>query len=659
MSTVNLQSGDGLAYMASYNAAGWSGNVTANPINTSTAEISDTPTWDAGALLLARDPTTRVIASYNGTAGVAFTEAAVGSLVNPSSTWGTTADVMAYLRGNRTLEGTTFRSRTSLLGAVINAEPVISRDEKVLYVASGEGMLHAFEADKTSTDKGKELWAFVPRAVLGDIGQTTARSYAFKTQLDGTPVVGKVSSTGTKLLVGGMGAAGRAYYALDVTAPRSNTEANASTWVKWQFPLPSDTTNVAKIGQTVGKPVIVRLASGDYRVLVTSGYNSTADGKGRLFVLDPADGTVLKEFTTADGSLTNEAGLTHVSAYAEDDGSTRYVYGGDLLGNLWRFDLDAASGSAPHKVAALTNSSGVAQPVTAAPELVSIGTQRVVLVGTGKLLDVTDWGTNATQHVLRHCRRRHAGHAAQHPGAADLRALHRHADRQRGGLGHPARLVRRPADQGTRQHAAGHRLRRRRLRDQHRRRQRLLGQLLPLRHRRREGRQGRRCHVGVGSAVRQGQLHRHHRRGHGHRRPARHGAQLRRRAQAAGAAGQGHHQPEQELVARGAAALSLTAAAGSTGGLRHTTTARSGAAVVVVGVEMPRVVPAHQHQAFGAVQQPVDAGVAELPAARRVERDARGGTVQAVEHAAMRHQRDGLARVARPPAAARRRRTRS
>ena len=396
VSTVNLQSGDGLAYMASYNAAGWSGNVTANPINTSTAEISDTPTWDAGALLLARDPTTRVIASYNGTAGVAFTEAAVGSLVNPSSTWGTTADVMAYLRGNRTLEGTTFRSRTSLLGAVINAEPVISRDEKVLYVASGEGMLHAFEADKASTDKGKELWAFVPRAVLGDIGQTTARSYAFKTQLDGTPVVGKVSSTGTKLLVGGMGAAGRAYYALDVTAPRSNTEANASTWVKWQFPLPSDTTNVAKIGQTVGKPVIVRLASGDYRVLVTSGYNSTADGKGRLFVLDPADGTVLKEFTTADGSLTNEAGLTHVSAYAEDDGSTRYVYGGDLLGNLWRFDLDAASGSAPHKVAALTNSSGVAQPVTAAPELVSIGTQRVVLVGTGKLLDVTDWGTNAT-----------------------------------------------------------------------------------------------------------------------------------------------------------------------------------------------------------------------------------------------------------------------
>jgi type IV pilus assembly protein PilY1 len=402
VSTVNLQAGDGLAYLASYNAAGWSGNVTANAIDETTAVITDAPTWDGGALLLARDYTTREIATQTGGAGTgaafAAGNASVTSQVNPSAIWGADADVMAYLRGARTLEGTSFRTRSSLMGAVINAEPVVSKEptESVVYVASGEGMLHAFNADKTSANKGKELWAFVPRAVLADIGQTSERTYAFKTQLDGTPTIGK-AGTGLKLLVAGLGAAGNSYYALDVTTPLTNTQSNASTWVKWDFPGTATSAYASKVGQTMGRPLIVRIADGTYRVLVTSGYNSTADGKGRLFVLDPVDGSVQKEFVTPDGTLSAESGLTHVTPYAEDDGSVRYVFGGDLLGNLWRFDLSAASLTAPKKVAVLKDATGKAQPVTAAPELTNIKGQRVVLIGTGRLLAVTDWGTTSSK----------------------------------------------------------------------------------------------------------------------------------------------------------------------------------------------------------------------------------------------------------------------
>ncbi len=61
---------------------------------------------------------------------------------------------------------------------------------------------------------------------------------------------------------------------------------------------------------------------------------------------------------------------------------------------------------------------------------------------------------------------------------------------------------------------------------------------------------------------------------------------------------------------------------------------------------MPGVGPAHQAQALRRIEQPVDAAVAELPGARRVELDARRGAVQAVEHAAMRHQGQQFARVA-------------
>jgi type IV pilus assembly protein PilY1 len=395
VSSVNLQAGDGFAYLSTYNAAGWAGNLTANEINSSTAVITDKATWEAAPLLAARDWTTRNIASSSSGGGVGFTATEVGGTVNPSSTWGTTADVMNYLRGDRSKEGSDFRRRNSLMGALINAEPVISSEDKIVYVASGEGMLHAFDTTKGS-GAGQELWAYVPEPVLADIGQTSARGYAFKTQLDGTPVIGKISTTGSRLLVAGMGAAGKHYYALDVSNARSNTQANASSWVRWTFPAIGDTTYGPRVGQTVGRPLIIKTAAG-YRVVVTSGYNSTHDSKGRVFVLDPSDGSVLKEFTTDDGSLSAEAGLAHISPYLEDDGTVRYVYGGDLLGNLWRFDLDANTGTAPHKIAVLKNSSNQTQPVTAAPELAFVNNARMVLVGTGRLMDVTDWGNTQVQ----------------------------------------------------------------------------------------------------------------------------------------------------------------------------------------------------------------------------------------------------------------------
>ena len=392
VSTVNLQRGDSRAYFGTYNPAGWSGDLTANPIDVNTGVVSTTATWSASSQLTSRDWTTRVIASHNGTSGVGFTVAAVGGTDNPSSTYGDTTLLTNYLRGDRTGEGTSWRRRTSLMGAIINSEPVVSREDGVVYVASGEGMLHAF--DTTTPDLGKELWAFVPRAVLPDIGQTSQRSYTFKTQLDGSPVIGKTGTT-SKLLVAGMGAAGRSYYAIDVTSPRGLNETTLAAKVKWEFPSISDGSTQAKVGQTVGRPLVVRLPSGSYAVIVTSGYNSTSDGKGRLWMLNPDTGAIIHEFTVADGSLATESGLAQVSPFVENTGAVQYVYGGDLLGNLWRFDL--VGQGTPTKIAVLKDGSGNTQPVTAAPELLWHANKRIVIVGTGRLLDITDFGSSRVQ----------------------------------------------------------------------------------------------------------------------------------------------------------------------------------------------------------------------------------------------------------------------
>ncbi len=394
VSTVNLPRGDSRAYFGRYNPAGWAGDLTANPVDATTGAISTTTVWSTSTLLNARDWNTRVIASYSGAAGVSFSEAAVGATVNPASAWGTTSEVMAYLRGDRTHEGTKFRRRTSLMGAVINSEPAVDRDLGVVYVASGEGMLHA--VDSRGADAGKELWAFVPRDVLADVGQTSERGYAFKTKLDGSPVVRKIGTT--KLLVAGMGVAGRTYYALDVTAPRGLDEAGLAAKVKWEFPAVGDATTLSKMGQALGRPAIVKVGA-NWVVLVTSGYNNTFDGKGRLWVLNANTGAVIKEYVTADGSLATEAGLTHLSPFSETNGTVRYVYAGDLLGNVLRFDLDLAPAAvgAVNKIAQLRGPTGAVQPVTTAPELIIHKGQRVVFVGTGRLLDIGDFGNTAVQ----------------------------------------------------------------------------------------------------------------------------------------------------------------------------------------------------------------------------------------------------------------------
>ncbi len=397
-STVNLARSDGQAYLASYNPAGWAGDLEARTLNPTTGAVGATALWSAADRLAARPWAERVIASWSGTAGVSFSEAAVGARVNPANAWGPTANVMAYLRGDRSGEGTRFRMRRSLLGAVISAEPVVDRETGVAYLNTGEGMLHAF--DTTAANPGAELWAYVPGLKLNELGRTTARGWSFRTQSDGTPVIRRTDS-GMKLLVSGLGAGGRGYFAIDVTQPRGLNEATLATKVKWEFPRAGDAVTAAKMGQSMGRPAIVRLAGGTSVVLVSSGYNNSFDGKGRLWVLDPATGNVLKEYVTADGSLGAEAGFAHFSPYAESNGTVRYVYGGDLLGNVWRFDLALAANAtgAVNRVAQLRDAGGNAQPVTAAPELLAWRNQRVVVLGTGRLLDISDFGRSNVQSL--------------------------------------------------------------------------------------------------------------------------------------------------------------------------------------------------------------------------------------------------------------------
>jgi type IV pilus assembly protein PilY1 len=396
-STMNLKPGNALAYVGSYRPQGWSGDVSAYPVDTTTGALSTTPSWSADTLLQTRDYTNRAIGTFNGTSGTAFNASSSGNLVNPGSAYGSTTDLVAYLRGNRTLEGGAYRTRTGLMGAVVNAEPVSLATEGVVFATTNEGMVHALEQGT-----GNELWAYLPGFALAGAGATSQKTWAFQTVLDGTPTLGKVN--GHTILVGGRGTAGVGFYALDVTNPKGSigsagttpTDSSVASRVLWEFPSASTPLSVVNaMGASMGKPVIVNTHKYGPVVVLTSGYNSALDGKGRVFMLDAMTGELLQTLVTTAGAVgAGDAGLAQLAGFTEADGLVNYLYGGDVLGNVWRFSIEDGS---VLNVATLTDSAGNAQPVTSVPELATLNGRRMVFVGTGRMLGKSDLGDSKVQ----------------------------------------------------------------------------------------------------------------------------------------------------------------------------------------------------------------------------------------------------------------------
>jgi type IV pilus assembly protein PilY1 len=361
--------------------------------------------------------------------------------------------IVNYIRGDRTGEGPApapviYRPRTHVLGDIVNSEPVIvgvpsnnyndatdrgysafktahAGRQEVVFQGANDGMLHAFNATT-----GAEEWAYVPNLLIPNLANLSLRpGFSHKFYVDGTPSVADVDFNRTggnlnnpasdwrTLLVGGLNKGGYGYYALDVSAGPPATEAAAAANVLWEFPNSATAGQVvADLGFTFGKPIIAKTADQGWVVLVTSGYNNsrtvnvgannfTGDGVGHLFVLNAQTGALIKDIPTGVGNNASPSGLAAISGYVESadvDNTVTQVYGGDMNGNVWRFDLTGpVNGWNVRRLATLVDAAGNAQPVTTAPELTSIIENnqvfRFVYVGTGRYLGDSDVVSVATQ----------------------------------------------------------------------------------------------------------------------------------------------------------------------------------------------------------------------------------------------------------------------
>lgn len=330
-------------------------------------------------------------------------------------------NLVKFLRGQTGYEDRTtnisagrsgvYRFRATTLGDITESQPVFvgkpvfkysdtdyldfvtaqANRAKTIYVGSNDGMLHAFDAAT-----GNERWAFVPTAVIPNLWALADKLYSGKhtNYVNGEPVVGDVfdGTNWRTILVAGLNGGGRSYYALDITNPNAPA-------LLWEI----NSTIEPNLGYSYGPPVITKRSDGTWVVLLTSGYNnvSPGDGKGYLFVRDAITGATVKTIGTAVGSAAVPSGLSKISNWADAgnvNNTSQYVYGGDLMGNLWRIDINAATNTAM-QFAVLKDSLGITQPITAAPELGTINTKRVIFVGTGKYLEALDLSDTQVQTI--------------------------------------------------------------------------------------------------------------------------------------------------------------------------------------------------------------------------------------------------------------------
>ncbi|HRQ64335.1 MAG TPA: PilC/PilY family type IV pilus protein [Xanthomonadaceae bacterium] len=339
-----------------------------------------------------------------------------------------------YLRGVRAQEqpGGPFRTRQRILGDIVNSNPWFvgaqnfgyedlaegadyqafrlanQNRRRMLYVGANDGMLHAFDADS-----GQEQFAFVPATVFPMLTRLTDPGYSHRYFVDGSPVAGHVHIGGQwrTVLVGSLGAGGRAVYALDVTDPDAFNEDS----ILWEFTHPD-------LGFVLGQPSIVRLHNGRWAAIFGSGYE--AGRAARLFVVDIADGSLIRVISTVrsqdEASTVTDNGLSQpFPADLTQNRIVDAVYAGDLYGNLWKFDLcgsnnlnqcsgnttswgvEYSQGGRPAPLITVCASGDVAdpfacpatarQPITMRP-LVSLGpdSAATVFFGTGKFFEITD-----------------------------------------------------------------------------------------------------------------------------------------------------------------------------------------------------------------------------------------------------------------------------
>lgn len=384
-------------YLALFNSTRWSGDLVSYGLDPNTGIISSSPTWHAADELDGISYSARNIFSFDGNVGMNFTTYAnlttaqqADLNMGPSGSPDALGEArMNYIRGSRSDEdgGNYFRLRASVLGDIVHSGPVYvghpnlgwgdaapfptsslysdfknTSRAKAVYVGANDGMLHAFNAQS-----GAEMFAYIPNFLFSaatnqGLHYLTDPAYSHNYYVDMTPTVSDIYDAGWKtVLVGAVRSGARGIFALDVTQPGSFDASK----VLFEFTSSID----SNLGYSFSRPVIAMTnavgSGGEKRwaAIFGNGYNSGGSSRPALFILfldnDLSNGWQMGSAASDDylrldvpanaiygdsaspNGLSSPAVVDVLDSLGNDgaNGTADRVYAGDLLGNLWSFNI--------------------------------------------------------------------------------------------------------------------------------------------------------------------------------------------------------------------------------------------------------------------------------------------------------------------------------
>ncbi len=270
---------------------------------------------------------------------------------------------------------------------------------------------------------GNERFAYIPGFVFENLSQLTLPEYKHQFFVDSTPSVEDVyiranggSLSWNTIVVGGLGAGGRGYYALNITNP--NPESDPANQVLWEFGPEDDPDanvdgSISDMGFSFARPLIAMSNANDvgeqrWVAIFGNGYNSTSpNGEAviyALFIDRGIDGSWeqngdLVKINTGIGGVDRPNGIADVRAIDTDgNGTIDRLYAGDLEGNLHVIDITSSTPSdwsLNSKRFILLRAIGLDgnwQPITTRPIVVNhqSGNGVIVIVATGSYFTKSD-----------------------------------------------------------------------------------------------------------------------------------------------------------------------------------------------------------------------------------------------------------------------------
>jgi type IV pilus assembly protein PilY1 len=407
-------------FQTSYDPRDWRGTIKAYGFTASGAVDTASVLWSTDTAIVpgATAPAYQTWNSQTHSAvtlafaNVSADQQSVLSLGLPSGLTG--SDLLEWSKGSNKAG---LKVRPVLLGDIVNSPLVLAApSDQTAADLSGDTSYSTYLATKAAnmhaslvvnandgfvsiinTANGARRYAYMPASVLPSLHYIADPAYingvGHKFLVDGQVGVfdAQLNSAWKTLALGGTGAGGRTFYALQLF------DASAGNAVKalWEISAPASASAANAfndLGYAYARPEVARLADGRWAAFIANGYGSYS-GVAALYVVDIRDGSLIKKVVVDSSETTN--GLSSVKLRVNSQNVVQAAYGGDLKGRLWKFDLSGATpnawGIAFSGQPLFTTAGGATQPITAQPLLADNARGgKMVFFGTGKFNETTD-----------------------------------------------------------------------------------------------------------------------------------------------------------------------------------------------------------------------------------------------------------------------------